>query len=160
MNKFATFMRESGPARALIPIGLILIIFGIIAFSINNKNKNYIEVESTVTNVVVAEEGYTDTDGNYVETTYNVTVKYDVNDQSYEATLDNVGKYKNGDKIKIYYNPKDPNQITMTKSLLMPIILIIGGVVALFLGIVSAVNAIKKHGNMKEQEKKWEEKND
>ena len=159
MNKSATFMRESGPARALIPLGLILIIFGIIAFTINNKNQNYIQIESTVTNVVVAEEGYTDSDGNYVETTYNVTVKYNVDGKDYEATLDNVGKYKNGDKVKIYYNPKDPNQVTMTKSLLLPILLIIGGVVAFILGIISTVNAVKKHNNMKNQEKKWEEKN-
>ena len=31
-NKFARFMRNSGPARVLIPIGIILIVFGAAAF--------------------------------------------------------------------------------------------------------------------------------
>jgi len=159
MNKLATFMRESGPARALIPIGLILIIVGVVVFVINSKNQDYIQVQSTVTKVEIAEEASTDADGNTVEATYDATVKYTVKGEEYEATLNNVGKYKEGDKITIYYNPKDPSQVTMTKSMILPIALVIGGLVAFIAGIVSAANAVKKHKNMKKQEKEWEEKN-
>lgn len=155
MNTLATFFRESRLARFLIPGGLFIIIFGIIMYSINIKNQNYIETESIVSNVVQTAEGYTDTDGEYVQPTYDVTVKYTVNDQEYENVLSNVGEYKVGDKLKIYYDPSDPNQITQTISLVLPIILMAAGGVMLVGGIFSAINAIKKQKALKEQEKGW-----
>ena len=155
MNKIVTFLRESGPARALVPIGLILIIFGVIMFSINQKNKDYIEIKSTVSNVVVVEEAHEDADGNTVDATYNVTVKYTVGEKEYESQLDNVSKYNIGDTVTIYYNPKDPSQITMTKSIILPIILVVVGVIAFVGGIISGVKTIKKFKRMKEQEKGW-----
>ena len=155
MNKIATFLRESGPARMLIPIGLVLVTFGVIMFVINNKNKNYIKIESTVINVVISEEAHEDLDGNHVDATYNVTVKYTVDGKEYEATLDNVSKYEIGDKVKIYYNPKDPSQITMTKGLIIPSIIIGVGIVALVSGIISGKRAIQRYKKMKEQEKGW-----
>lgn len=156
MNKLFTFMRESGPARALIPIGLILIIFGVIMFVINKDNQDYIKIESTVSLVKMVEDAYVDADGNNVEATYSIKVKYNVDDKEYEATLDNVSKYNVGDKITIYYNPKDPSQVTMTKSLILPIIIIVAGIASLVGGIISAVKAIKRYKDMKEQEKGWE----
>ena len=57
--------------------------------------------------------------------------------------------------MTIYYNPADPNEITQTKSLIVPIIIIAVGIAALVGGILSAVNAVKKYGKMKEQEKEW-----
>ena len=60
MNKLFTFMRESSTARFFIPLGLILIVFGIFMFIINTKNQNYIETSATVENVEVAQEEYTD----------------------------------------------------------------------------------------------------
>lgn len=156
MNKLATFMRESGPARALIPIGLILVIFGIIMFVINNKNKDFIEITSTVSNVELVEEAHTDTEGNEVPASYNVTVKYTVDDKEYEAILDNTSKYDVGDKMTIYYNPNDPTQITQTKSIIIPIVLVSVGAIALVGGIISVINAIKRYKKLKEQEKGWE----
>ena len=159
MNKIATFMRESSLARFLIPGGLIFIIFGIAFFIINYKNQNFIEVKSTVTDVKLIQEAYTDADGNYEEASYDITVKYTVNDKEYTTVLNNMTEYKKGDTITIYYDPKDPNIVTTTKSLIWPIVVIVGGLVAFIIGIISAVNAVKKHKDMKEQEKKWEEKN-
>ena len=156
MNKLALFMRESGPARALIPIGLILVIFGIIMFVINNKNKDYIEITSTVFNVELVEEAHTDTEGNDVPASYNIMVKYTVDGKEYEATLNNMSKYDVGDKITIYYNPNDPAQITQTKSIIIPIILVGFGAISLVGGVISGVNAIKKYKKMREQEKGWE----
>ncbi len=120
MNKFITFMRESSVARFFIPVGLILIIFGVIMFIINTKNQDYIKITATVSNVELVEESYIDTDGNQVEAVYNITVKYLVNDKEYSSTLDHVSKYAIGDEITIYYNPKDPGQITQV--IVLPIL--------------------------------------
>lgn len=156
MNKFFTFMRESSTARFFIPVGLILIIFGAFMFVINTKNQNYVKIEATVSNVELTQEAYTDVDGNHVDATYNATVRYNVDGKEYISTLDNVSKYNIGDKMTIYYNPQDPSQITQTKSLILPIIIMIGGVAALTGGIVSFVNAVKRQQKMKEQERNWE----
>ena len=155
MNKIATFFRESYIARFLIPVGLILIIFGVVFFIANTKNQDYIEVESTVSNVELYQDEYIDTDGNRVEATYDVSVKYNVDGKEYEAVLSGLSKHKIGDKIKIYYNPSNPSQITQTKSLIFPLLMIAGGVAAFASGIVSGLNAIKKYRKMKEQEKGW-----
>ena len=155
MNKFLTFLRESSTARFFIPAGIILIAFGVFMFVINTKNQDYIKVESTVSNVKLVQEEYFDTDGNRVEATYDVIVKYTVDGKEYDGTLDNVSKYNIGDKVTIYYNPKDPSQITQTKSLILPIVIIILGVSSVTGGIVSAVNAVKRHKQMKEQERSW-----
>ncbi len=155
MNKMFTFMRESGPARAFIPIGIILIIFGVIMFIINNKNQNYLEVVSTVSNVVERDAAYLDADGNHVDATYDITIKYTVDDKEYEGTLENVGKYNIGDKVTIYYNPNDPTQITQTKSLIIPMVIIILGIISFVAGIISATKAIKRYKESKKQEEGW-----
>ena len=155
MNKFLTFMRESSTARFLIPAGLILVIFGIFMLVINLKNQNYIKTESTVIDVKLTQEAYTDAEGNIVEAEYSATVKYTVDGKEYTDTLDNVGKYNIGDTIEIYYNPSDPSQITQTKSIVLPIVIIVAGAASLTGGIISAVNAVKRHKKMKEQERSW-----
>lgn len=155
MNKLITFMRESSTARFLIPAGLILVIFGIFMLVINLKNQNYIKTDSIVTDVRQTKEAYIDSDGNQVEAEYSATIQYTVDGKDYTDTLDNVGKYIIGDKIEIYYNPSDPSQITQTKSIILPIVLIVGGIASLTGGIISAVNAVKRHKKMKEQERSW-----
>jgi hypothetical protein len=155
MNKLFTFMRESQTARFLIPVGLILTIFGIVVLVINIKNQNYIKTDSTVVDVRQTQEAYLDSEGNQVEAEYSATVKYTVDGKEYTDTLDNIGKYNIGDIITIYYNPSDPSQITQTKSIILPIVLIIGGIASLTGGIISAVNAVKRHKKMKEQERSW-----
>ena len=63
-----------------------------------------------------------------------------------------MSKYKIGEKMKIYYDPSNPSQITQTISLILPVALIAGGVVSLIGGIVSAVTAVKKQKALKTQE--------
>ena len=155
MNKLFTFMRESSVARFFIPAGLILIVFGIFMLVINIKNQNYIKIEATVINVKEEQDITTDDDGNHTTTVYNVTVNYTVDGQEYTGTLDNVSEHKVGDKMDIYYNPTDPSQITQTKSVILPIGIIIAGIASLTGGIISAVNAVKRHKKMKEQERSW-----
>lgn len=155
MNKMFTFMRESQVARFFIPAGLILIIFGIVVFVITLNNHDYIKIEATVTDVREEQETNTDADGTSTTTIYNITVNYTVDGKEYAGNLDNVSKQKVGDKIDIYYNPEDPNQITQTKSLILPIVIIVAGIASLTGGIISAVNAVKRHKKMKEQERSW-----
>ena len=155
MNKMFTFMRESQTARFFIPAGLILIIFGIVVFVISLNNQNYVKIEATVTNVEETQETNVDDDGTNTTTVYNATVNYTVGGKEYTQTLDNVSKCKIGDKMDIYYNPKDPNQITQSKSLILPIVIIVVGIASLTGGIISAVNAVKRHKKMKEQERSW-----
>ena len=156
MNKMFTFMRESNVARFFIPAGLILIIFGIFVFVANTKNQDYIKVESTISNVVLQEKEYYDNDGNFVDATYQLTIKYTVDGKEYTTTLDNMAKYSVGDKMTIYYNPKNPAEITQVKSLVLPIVIIIAGLASLTGGVISAVNAVKRYKKMKEQERSWE----
>ena len=155
MNKMFTFMRESQVARFFIPVGLILIICGIVVFVITLKNQNYIKIEATVANVSETQESYVDSDETNITTVYNVTLNYIVDGEEYVQTLDNVSKCKVGDKMIIYYNPNDPNQITQSKSIILPIAMIIGGVASLTGGIISVVNVVKRHNKMKEQERSW-----
>jgi hypothetical protein len=156
MNKIFNFMRESSTARFLIPLGIGLTIFGIIMFVVVSNSQNYIEAEATVSNVEVFEEEHIDTDGNLVETTYSVSIKYIVNEKEYEQKLENMSKYNIGDKIKIYYNPENPKEITQTKSFIFPIIIVVAGISSFTGGIISAINAVKKHKKMKEQERSWD----
>jgi hypothetical protein len=148
-------MRESQTARFFIPAGLILIIFGIVVFVITLNNQNYVKIEATVTNVEETEETNVDDDETNTTTVYNATVNYTVGGKEYTQTLDNVSKCKIGDKMDIYYNPKDPNQITQTKSLILPSAIIFAGIASLVGGIISAVNAVKRHKKMKDQERSW-----
>ena len=78
MNKMFSFMRESSTARFLIPVGIILIVFGAFVFVANTKNQNYVKIEATVTDVKEEEEIVTDGDGTHSSTIYNVTVSYEV----------------------------------------------------------------------------------
>ena len=156
MNKIITLFRESSSARALIPIGLILLLSGIVVLFINTQNRNYIEIKATVTSVEIDTEETTDNEGNKQEATYKVKLKYTVDGKEYENELGGLSKRNEGEKMTIYYNPSDPSQITQTKSIILPIAFIAGGIVAFVAGIISGVKAIKRYQKMTEQEKGWE----
>lgn len=155
MNKIVTIIRESSVARFLIPAGIMLIAAGIIFLVAAVQNRDYIRTESTVTKVETDEEASIDEKGNPVDPTYKVTLKYTVDGTEYEGELGGVSKYNEGDKMTIYYDPADPSQITQTRSMLIPLAIIIAGIAALAGGIVSAVNAVKKYNKMRNQEREW-----
>ncbi len=155
MNNIIIFLRESKTARFLISFGMIFIVSGIISFIISNRDSDYLEIEATVSKVQVAQEAYTDSDGYRVEETYDISIKYTVDNKEYNGQLVEVGKYNIGDKIKIYYNPSDPSQITQSKGVIVPIIMFIAGIISFVGGIISALKALKKHKAMKVQEEGW-----
>ena len=156
MNRIAAILRESRAARFLIPAGIILIVCGILFLHASIQNRDYIRTESTVTKVELEQEAHKDTDGNKVEATYAVTVKYTVDGREYEAEIGGQGERREGEKMTIYYNPADPGQITQTKSPVLPMIIVAGGIAALAGGIVSGVRTVKRYRHRKEQEKEWE----
>lgn len=155
MNKIATILRESYVARFLIPAGIILIVCGILFLRATIQSRDYVKTESTVTKVELEQEAYTDANGNHVEATYKVNVKYTVGGKEYEGELGGLSEQKTGEKMTIYYNPADPSQITQTKSPVIPIIMLAGGVAAIVGGIISGINAVKRYNKMQEQEKEW-----
>ena len=155
MNKIATFFRESYVARFLIPLGIILIVTGALLLVIDNKNKNFIETEATVSKVELVSEESFDSEGNTEPAQYNIFVKYTVNEKEYESELGITFERKVGEKIKIVYNPEDPKQISSPPSPILNIILLCGGVVALIGGIISAIKSVKKHNALKGQEEAW-----
>lgn len=155
MNKLIMILRESRAARFLIPVGIMLIVFGCIFFAVSKKNQDYIQTEATVLRSELEQEAQTDASGNRTEAVYTLFVKYTVNGKDYEGELNGMGDMKAGKKMTIYYNPSDPAQITQSKSLIVPLIMAAVGVAALAGGIVSAVNAVKKVKRLAEQEKEW-----
>lgn len=155
MNKIITIIRESALARFLIPAGIILIVFGVVFFGASKRNQHYKETEVQVTNVMLEEAASTDATGNRTEATYLLGLKYTVDGQEYKNDLSGMSKYEVGDRITIYYDPADPNMITQTKSLIIPLVIIAAGIAAVVAGIVSGVNAIRRYKNMKAQEREW-----
>ena len=155
MNKIIMFFRESIIARFFIPLGIILIVFGVIIFGINKENQNYIKTNAIVSRMDLVRESYIDENHNEVEATYNVYVKYSVDGKEYEEELGELSGYKENQEITIYYNPDDPVKITQTKSLVLPIVMILFGFVSFVGGIISGLNAIKRIKKMNDQEREW-----
>ena len=145
-NKLARLMRNTGPARFLIPAGIILIIFGIILLGF--KTDNYVETEGTVTKV----EQYLDHNGEETQTVYDVDFEYTVDGNQYTGSFNGIGKsYDVGDKIKVFYDPENPQNTTNSKTGIIPPIAIGLGALALVGGILSAVKAFKKSKELDEQ---------
>ena len=145
-NKFARFMRNTGPARFLIPAGLILIIFGIILLGF--KTDNYVETVGKVTKV----EQYIDHNGENTQTVYDVDFDYTVDGVKYSSSFDGLGKaYNVGDEIKVFYDPADPQKTTNAKTGIFGPIAIGLGALAVVGGVLSAVKAFRKSKELDEQ---------
>ena len=155
MNSVATFFRESSAGRFFIPLGIICIVMSIFMFVMGNEHKDYIKTQAVVSKMELVEEATTDAEGNDVEATYKVYVKYTVDGKDYEEELGELSGYEKGDKLDIVYNPKDPTQISQPSSVIFTICLLVGGIAAIIGGVLSSIAAIKKHKAMKAQEEGW-----
>lgn len=155
MNKIITIIRESALARFLIPAGIILIVFGVVFFGASKRNQHYKQTSAQVTSVTLEEAASTDVNGNRTEATYTLGIRYTVDGKEYENDLSGMSKCEAGDRIVIYYDPDDPNMITQTKSLIIPLVIIAAGIGAVVAGIVSGVNVIRRYNRMKAQEREW-----
>lgn len=155
MNKIITIIRESALARFLIPAGIILIVFGVVFIGASKRNQHYKQTSAQVTSVTLEEAASTDVNGNRIEATYTLGIRYTVDGKEYENDLSGMSKREAGDRIVIYYDPDDPNMITQTKSLIIPLVIIAAGIGAVVAGIVSGVNVIRRYNRMKAQEREW-----
>ena len=147
-NKFARLMRNTGPARFLIPAGIILIIFGIILLGF--KTGNYTETVGKVTDV----QSRVDTTGEETQTVYDVSFDYTVDGKQYSSRFDGLGKaYNIGDDIKVFYDPEDPQKTTNAKTGIIGPIAIGLGAIAIVGGVLTAVKAFRKDKELDEQVK-------
>ncbi len=136
-NKFARLMRDSGPARALVPIGIILIVVGIILLGFNTDS-----FEKTVGAITaVTEADFTDD-----QRQYDVAFTYEVNGKQYEGSFANLnGSFRVGDEITVYYDPENPEKITNGKlgGFFAPL-MIVAGAGAIGFGVFKTVKAFQK----------------
>ena len=136
-NKFSRFMRNSGPARFFIPVGLILVIFGVFMFSLHTEN--YDETVGKVTSVV-------ETVNANNEKEQEVSFTYKVDGKEYESVFNGFfSDVKEGDDIKVYYNPRHPESTSNTKmgGIIAPAMIGVG-VAALIAGVFMTVKNFKK----------------
>lgn len=137
INKYARFMRNTGPARVLVPIGIVLIVFGIITTMFFGGDM----IETT--GKVIGVEETVDSEN---KKEYDVTVSYTVDGKEYTGTFGGMGSgYNVGDEIKVFYDAENPTTISNTGStLLFGLGAMALGLAALVLGILRTVKAVKK----------------
>ena len=80
-NKIARFMRNTGLLRFLLPLGIIMIVFGFIAGGL--KPAKYELTKGTVTSV----REYTDVEDNETKTRYEAEFNYTVDGKQYTNSL-------------------------------------------------------------------------
>ena len=73
----------SFPCGAIL-FGIIVIIFGTVAFKVNNERLDYPVIQAEVTKVKLEHEAYDVGDTHY-DATYTVDIRYSVDGQEYEA---------------------------------------------------------------------------
>ena len=138
-SKFARIMRNTGPARFFIPMGVFMIIFGIIMAGF--KTDNFIETTGTVTGV----EEHLEYVDNKQQTQYDISFTYTANGKEYTGVFANMGKGANkGDSIKVFYDPENPERITNSKMDFLGPVLIGVGALAIAFGVFKTVQAFKK----------------
>lgn len=148
-NKFARFMRNTGPARFFLPVGIILIVVGIVICSFSAGGK-FIETTGKVTAV---NEGVVDPD---TGAQYDVYFTYTVDGKSYENFFTLSKQYSVGDDIAVFYNSADPTKITNSAGMeFLPFVLIGLGVVALVFGVFKTVKSFQKSKQLDESAGKF-----
>lgn len=138
-SKLGRLMRNSGPARFFVPLGIILIVVGIILLCLNTGS-----YEQTVGKVTAVTEGAYDSEQEQQQ--YNVSVSYTVDGKEYKGVFENLtSSFKAGDEIPVYYNPENPERITNAKiGGFIPPIVIGVGVLAIAFGLYRTIKAFKK----------------
>ena len=154
INRIAKFSRDYSFGSNGIVFGIIAIIFGMIAFKWNNARLDYPMIEAEVIGVALEQEAYDDGDTHY-DATYTVDVRYSVDGQEYEGTLNDQSEIKVGETTRIDYNPSDPTDIGYHQAAWVPAIIIAVGVLGIVIGIVNIVKNRNKNIKLKKQEEEW-----
>lgn len=148
-NKLARFFKATGAMRFFIPIGVILIVMGILMRA-NAPKQQYGET----TGVVKQVDAYTELDADqHEETLYDVTFTYTVDGKDYENTFSGLTKAPAvGEKIPVYYDPDAPEHVSNTKHTGVIALAMIGlGAAAIVLSVLSGVKAFRKNRELDEQ---------
>lgn len=143
-NKIARFMRNTGPARMLVPIGLVLIIMGVLIFSF--RSDKFEQTTGTVTSVV-------ETVGDEDKMEYDVSFTYAVDGREYEGEFSGLSEsFSEGAEIPVYYDPAVPGRTTNSKSSpLIGLVMMVLGVLAAAFGVLKTVKAFGKSRKLDEE---------
>ena len=146
-SKYAKFMRNTGFARFFIPLGIMLLVFGIVVMLMFG-GKNMTETNGRILEV---NEGFYDEETDRQQ--YDLKIAYTADGAEYTGELAGMyGNFKVGDILKVYYDPAAPNRISNTKSTaVIGVVLIAAGALALFFGIFKTVKAFKKSKELDER---------
>jgi uncharacterized membrane protein len=133
--------------------GIILVIVGIVLYTIANGKKNWKKINATINTVNCSQSGSTTSGSRRRKTTTinfacNMNLSYVVNGTKYTNNLDtNTGtNYSNSNSIMIDYNTSNPNEIgtNVLTSTLVGIILIIVGILLTGVGVFGFRHCWKK----------------
>ena len=155
MNKMASFMRATYIGRALIPIGLILMVVSIFVFRSVDHTRDFKKTEAVVSRLEHAEDEYTDDQDQHHDATDTVYVKYTADGKEYEEEFGVFSGYKVGDRVSICYNPMNPKEISSPTTIVFPIVMLGGGAAAFIGGVISLIRAAKKQKALRKQEMEW-----
>ena len=148
MQKAASFLKSTNVGKYLIPAGIILILFSLFMFYVVMSSQGYAETEAVVTRTELYEEpekskesddaaeDIFDVFGNSRDKKSTVYVRYTVDGIEYEEVYGVFTGYKEGDTIKICYDPDDPKRLIQPGSLLHPTVILIVGIAAIIAGII------------------------
>lgn len=130
-------MRNTGPARVLVPAGVLLVIFGILMTTFFSG-----EAYEAVGKVTAVEESVNADK----QTEYDVSFDYVVDGKTYSNTFNGLLKsYDVGDEIKVFYDPEDPNRVSNSgNNTIFGFGMIAAGLAALLGGVMLTVKAVKK----------------
>lgn len=154
LNRYAKNERDYSYGYGNAVFGIIVIIFGIFAFYVVNCRIDYPTTEAVVTDVELYEEAHYEGETLY-NASYTIYFTYNVDGQEYEGKFDDREKEEVGNVIEINYNPSDPTDVSWPNSMLIPIIIIVGGGVMVTVGLVNARKIKEKNQRLKEQEEEW-----
>ena len=125
-NRIARFMRNSGPARALLPVGIILVIFGLIMVLMDTGG--YEPAVARITSVVPSSDNG-----------YDVGFTYTVNGKTYESSFDDIsGEFEVGGTMDIYYDPEEPGNVSNSRGGKL------GGLAIIFAGVLVGAYGIRR----------------
>ena len=159
MKKITSFLEAKNIGKYLIPSGIILVLFSIFMFFVVNNSQGYVEIDAVVSKTELyeefkeskvsgesekAEEGSEeetvadifDVFGNERDKKNTVYVTYMVDGTEYEEVYGVFTGYKEGDRIKISYDPDDPRVLMQPGNLLHPAIILVVGIAAIIAGII------------------------
>jgi len=114
-------------------VGIALIVGGAIwLVSITNFRETAVKTEAVITSITT----YEDSDG---ETEYNAIAEYTADGVSYSGSVSYRSGLKEGDTVRIYYNPDDPQRFQDSGDPIVAVIMIIMGVLCSFVGFFPVI---------------------